>query len=190
MATTAEPDARGGWGFWAGWGLAFLGFPLGGLAGLGLVGAVTGVPQAALGGAATGAVIGAAQWLVLRRRLPLSPWWVGATAAGMAGGLALGVGLLGIDTSGAALPLRGLLTGAAIGLAQSLVLRRATPRAGLWAPTVALGWALGWAVTRAAGVDLAPHFTVFGSTGAWAFQLLTGLALAWMLRAGAERGRP
>jgi hypothetical protein len=38
-------------------------------------------------------------------------------------------------------------------------------------------------VTRAVGVELAPNFTVFGSTGAWLFQLLTGLTLAWLLRA-------
>jgi hypothetical protein len=152
---------------------------------LGLAGAVTGIPQAAIGGAATGAVIGLAQWLVLRRRLPLTPWWIAVTAAGMSVGLALGVGVFGIDTTGAALPLRGLVTGAAIGLAQYLALRGLTPRAPAWPAVVALGWAVGWIVTRAAGIDLAPSFTVFGSTGAWAFQLLTGLALAWILR-----GRP
>lgn len=185
MASTTRAQTGRGWGFWAGWGLAFLGFPLGGLAGLALAGPITGVPQAALGGAATGAVIGAAQWLVLRRRLPLTPWWIGATAAGMSGGLALGIGLLGVDTTGAALPLRGLVTGAGIGLAQYLVLRGLTPRAPAWALTVAGGWAVGWLVTRAAGVDLAPNFTVFGATGAWAFQLLTGLALAWVFAAAA-----
>lgn len=184
MATDIQAQARDGWGFWGGWALAFLGFPIGGLAGVGLVGAVTGVPQAAIGGAATGAVIGAAQWLVLRRRLPLSPWWIGATSVGMAVGLALGVGLLGIDTSDTSLPLRGLVTGAGIGLAQYLVLRRLTDRAPAWAVAVTFGWALGWVVTRAAGVDLAPNFTVFGATGAWSFQLLTGLVLAWLLRAG------
>lgn len=189
MASTTTSRTGSGWGFWAGWGLAFLGFPLGGLAGLGLAGPIIGVPQAALGGAATGAVIGAAQWLVLRRRLPLAPWWIAATAAGMSGGLALGVGLLGVDTAGAALPLRGLVTGACIGLAQYLVLRRLSPRASIWPFVVAGGWAVGWLVTRAAGVDLAPNFTVFGATGAWAFQVLTGLALAWVLAAAAPPTR-
>lgn len=190
MASTTTAQAESGWGFWAGWGLAFLGFPLGGLAGLGLAGPIIGIPQAAIGGAATGAVIGLAQWLVLRRRLPLTPWWVAATAAGMSGGLALSVGLLGTDTAGAALPLRGLVTGAGIGLAQYLALRGRAPRAPIWALVVAGGWAIGWVTTRAAGVDLAPNFTVFGSTGAWAFQLLTGLALAWMLRAHAAGAAP
>lgn len=186
VAHTTMAQARGGWGFWLGWALAFLGFPLGGLAGLGLVGGVTGVPQAILGGAATGAVIGAAQWLALRRRLPLTPRWIAATAVGMAAGMALSVALLGTATAGASLPLRGLITGAGIGLAQYLALRGLTARAPVWAVVVALGWAIGWSVTRAVGVDLAPNFTVFGSTGAWAFQLLTGLTLAWILRADAS----
>lgn len=184
MERTMRQSANnsGAWRLWAGWGLAFLGFPLGGLAGLGAAGAVVGIPQALVGGAATGAVIGLAQWLVLRRRLPLSAWWVAATALGMAAGLALGVGALGTSTVGAALPLRGLVTGAAIGIAQYALLRQIAARAAIWPLAVALGWALGWAITRAAGVDLTPGFTVFGSTGAWAFQLLSGLALAWMMR--------
>lgn len=152
------------------------------LAGLGLANEVTGVPQALIGGTATGAVIGLAQWLVLRQRLPLTPWWIVATAGGTAIGLALGVGLLGIETSGITLPLRGLVTDAGIGLAQFLLLRTVTDRAPIWPIVVTLGWAIGWIVTRAAGVDLTPNFTVFGSTGAWAFQLLTGLTLVWILR--------
>src|SRR5436190_7297612 len=90
------------WRFWGGWGLAFLGFPLGGLAASALVwaaGAATGgvgaVAEGALAGAATGAVVGAAQWLALARRLPLAPRWIAVTSAGAAAGMALGVGFLG-----------------------------------------------------------------------------------------------
>jgi hypothetical protein len=175
---------RGGWGFWVGWGAAFLGFPIGGLAGLGAAGAVTGIPQALIGGAATGAVIGATQWLVLHRRLAVTPWWIVATAVGMGGGLALGVALLGTDMDGLTLPLRALVTGAGIGIAQFAVLRSITSRAPAWALIVTLGWALGWLITRAAGIDLAPQWSVFGASGAVVFQLLTGLALAWMLQLG------
>ena len=175
---------RGGWGFWVGWGAAFLGFPIGGLAGFGAAGAVTGIPQALIGGAATGAVIGAAQWLVLRRRLAVTPWWIAATAVGMGGGLALGVALFGIDAAGLTLPLRALVTGAGIGIAQFAMLRSITSRAPAWALIVTLGWAIGWLITRAAGIDLAQRWSVFGASGAVVFQLLTGLALAWMLRDG------
>jgi hypothetical protein len=186
MEAVYAAKPRGGWGFWAGWGLAFLGFPLGGVAAHALAGPIATPLAGALGGAATGAVVGALQWLALRRRLPLSPWWIGATAAGMAGGLALGIALLGTDASGVALPLRGLIAGACIGIAQSLLLRSVIARAPVWGLVVALGWTIGWLITRAIGVDLALGWSVFGSSGAVTFQLLTGLALAWMLRRSGE----
>jgi hypothetical protein len=170
------------WRWWRNWGLAFLGFPLGGLAALGVAGGVETSLDGAIGGAAAGLMIGGVQWLALRRRFALSPWWIAATGAGMSAGLAASVALLGIDTTGNALLLRGALTGLAIGFSQWLVLRRSFANAALWMPTIALGWALGWAVTRAAGVDLAPNFAVFGATGAWAFQLLTGIVLTWLYR--------
>ncbi len=49
-------------------------------------------------------------------------------------------------------------------------------------PVVALGWALGWIIMRATGIDLAPHWYVFGAGGSLIFQVLTGLALAWILQ--------
>lgn len=178
-----------GRGRWLGWGLAFLGFPLGGLAAQAVIGAVA-TPLAGLaGGAVTGAVVGGVQWLALRRFMPLTPLWAAATAAGMGAGLALSIALLGAETDGPALLIRGLLTGLSIGGAQVWLLRPLTRRAPIWPLVVGAGWTLGWAVTRAAGVDLAPQWSVFGATGALTFQLVTGLALAWMLR-GAQRPAP
>jgi hypothetical protein len=169
-----------GWRFWGAWGLAFLGFPLGGLAAIGLVGGVESVLDGAIGGAACGAVLGGVQWLVLRRRLSLPRSWIVATSLGMAGGLALTLALFGTSTAGSLLLLRGVSTGLLIGLAQWVVLSRSVPRAWVWVPTVAAGWGLGWAITRASGLDLTPNFAVFGATGALAFQALTGLVLAWL----------
>ena len=179
MAIIPKSDAA--WRFWAGWGLAFLGFPLGGLAATALVGGVTTPLEGAIGGAATGAVIGLAQWLALRQRLGLTPWWIATTAAGMGAGLALGIALFGADTAGITLPLRGLVTGAGIGIAQFALLRGHTPRALVWPFVVAGGWAIGWLMTRAIGVDLAANWSVFGAAGALTFQLLTGLTLARLL---------
>jgi hypothetical protein len=48
---------------------------------------------------------------------------------------------------------------------------------------VTVGWTLGWYVTRAAGVDLDAKWSVFGATGAFAFQLVTYLTLVWLPRA-------
>jgi hypothetical protein len=182
MKHSMETTTDGGRGFWIAWAVAFLGFPLGGTVAAVLVGAITSPLTGALGGVLTGAVIGAAQWLVLRRRLPLTPAWIAATALGMGVGLALSTTLLGTDTAGSALPLRGLITGAGIGAAQYLLLRGIISRAPAWVLVVALSWATGWLITRAVGVDLAQHWSVFGSSGALLFQLLTGLTLAWLLQ--------
>lgn len=183
MNTTIDAaQSTGDWPFWSIWGLAFLAFPLGGLAGQAVAGPVDTPGAGFLAGAATGAVIGAIQWFVLRRRAPLSVWWIAATAAGMALGLAVSTQVLGVATVQPELALRGLITGSAIGLAQWPLVRSWGPRSAIWMPVVALGWALGWTITQAAGVDLTPQWSVFGSTGAWAFQGLTGVALAWMLR--------
>lgn len=182
MKAASTTRSGRGWNFWMGWGLAFVGFPLGGVAAAASIGPITTPLAGALGGAVTGAVLGAVQWLALRRRLSLAPWWIAATALGMGAGLALSIGLLGTSTDGAALPLRGLIAGAGIGSAQFVLLRGVSSRAPLWPLVVTLGWALGWTITRAAGVDLTRQWSVFGSSGALTFQLLSGLALAWMLR--------
>jgi hypothetical protein len=190
MKQVSKPTSGGGWSFWVGWVLAFLGLPLGGLATWMLIGPIATPLNGAIGGALTGAVLGAVQWLALRRRLPLSPWWIAVTALGMGLGFALGIALLGTSTDGAALPLRGLITGVSIGLAQYVLLRGVSGRAPVWALIVALGWALGWIITRAVGIDLSQQWTVFGSSGAIVFQLLTALTLSWMLRLGRAAPKP
>lgn len=168
------------WGFWLSWAVAFLGFPLGGvLANLG-VGPVSTPLRGFLAGLITGAVLGAVQWWVLRSHWPLTAWWIAATGLGMAVGLAAGIGLWGTETAGNALLLRALITGVGIGVAQWLVLQPLMPNAFVWSVMVALAWPLGWWITRSVGVDLSQHWSVFGSTGAWAFQFVTGVAILFL----------
>jgi hypothetical protein len=182
MQNETTVDPRGERWFWPAWGAAFLGFPIAGAVATALVGPIETVDAAAIGGAAAGGVIGAAQWSVLRRRLPLPPLWVPATAAAMAIGMGLAHALLGDDTAPLPLLLRGLVTGAAIGAAQALLLRGVLRTPAIWAAVVTLGWPLGWAVSAVIGLDLALKWAVFGATGAVAFQLATGLTLASLLR--------
>ena len=182
MTTSDEPGAVG-WRFFLWWMLAFLGFPIGGLLALVLVGSVDGVVSGALAGALAGAVIGAAQWLVLRRYLRVGPGWVLATALGVAIGDAIGALLTGAGTGIGALLITGLATGVAVGLLQwGLGLRGRLPLAGLWAPVVAVAWPLGWAVTWAFGIDVERGYFVFGASGALVFAAVTGLAMLFMLR--------
>jgi hypothetical protein len=172
------------WRFWLFWVLAFLSFPIAGLL-ANLVGSVITPVRAILAGAIGGATLGLIQWLVLKSRLPLPPiGWVVATSVGMAVGLAIGTVMLGSETGGNELLWRGAITGLCIGIAQCIVFQRILPlpQSIIWIGVVSLGWALGWFVTRSAGIDLSPKWSVFGVSGALTFQLLTGLALYFLLR--------
>lgn len=172
-----------GWRFFLWWILAFLGFPLGGLLALVLVGSVDGALSGALGGALAGAAIGAAQWSVLRRYLKVGPEWILATALGVAIGDALGELLTGAGTELGALLITGLATGVAVGLLQwGLALRGRLLLAGLWPLVVAIVWPIGWAVTWSIGVDVERDYYVFGASGALVFAAITGLVLLLMLR--------
>jgi hypothetical protein len=182
--TLAHPVSGGRW-FWLAWAAAFLGFPIGGAAATLLVGPIESVGAAVIAGALAGGVIGGAQWLVLRRRLTVSALWVPATAGGMAFGMALAQTVLGGSTAQLPLLLRGLIVGAVIGAAQAVLLRGILPTPILWAVVVTLGWPLAWAVSAAIGIDLSRNWAVFGSSGALAFQLATGLTLAYLMRRSA-----
>ncbi len=190
MRNNTNVSPRGDRWFWPAWGAAFLGFPIGGGAAFLLLGPIETVGTAAIAGAIAGSAIGVAQWMVLRRRLPLSALWVPATAGSMAIGLALGHALLGDDTTTVPLLVRGLVAGAAIGATQAALLRGVLPTPLVWATVVTVAWALGWTVTAAAGIDLPRKWAVFGASGALTFQLVTGLILAYLLRRNAPALAP
>ena len=179
MISSERP--RAGWRFFLWWMLTFLGFPLGGVVALLVVGSIEGAVSGALAGALAGVVIGAAQWLVLRRYLSVAPWWIVATALGVAIGDGVGALLTGAGTEIGDLLVTGLATGVAVGLLQWALLRGRVRAANLWVP-VAVAWPIGWTVTWAVGVDVERGYAVFGSTGALVFAAITGLAMLLMLR--------
>ena len=161
--------------FWSRWVIANL---VGELLGLGLVGVIGytviyafGEPESVgyvlsftvlvIGlGALEGAIVGAAQAIVLRRRLPQLRTWVAATMAGAVVAWTLGMlpgtlmSLVGSDPSATpsemsdtlqvilAIPL-GLLAGAILGFPQWLILKRYISLAGWWVVANALAWACG-----------------------------------------------
>jgi hypothetical protein len=171
------------WRFWLVWGLAFLAFPIGGLAATAIVGPVTNMIQGLLAGAVTGIVLGLIQGFVLKGALPLSILgWVIATGVGMSIGLGSSVGLLGSEVNGNNLLWRAVITGLCIGVAQWFILRNIFSQSFIWIIVLALAWTAGWFVTRSAGVDLSLKWSVFGATGALTFQLITGLALYFLIR--------
>jgi hypothetical protein len=148
------------------WMPTFLGFPAGGLVAE-VVGQVDGPGPAIAGGAITGAILGFAQWLGMRRTGPSALAWVVATAVGFAVGLGVGAATVGYHTNLGALATQGAICGAVIGVAQSAALYRKLGRIVLaWPALLASLWALGWTITYSFGIDVDAQYTVFGSSGA------------------------
>ena len=156
------------------WMVSFAGFPAGGLAAMVLTGPVDSTASAIAGGLVTGAVLGAVQAWAMRADRRLVAAWVVATAVGLAIGLAGGASLVGFSTGLTDLAVQGAISGAAVGLAQAVVLwPRTGPIALAWPAYLAVVWAVGWTVTTVIGVSVADQFTVFGSGGALVVALLT-----------------
>lgn len=123
-------------------------------------------------GAAEGAIVGFAQWRVLRHRLEIGRRsWMGATIAGALLAWLLGSLPSTLMQAGAEADSRaieepdlglvllfasaiGLAAGAVLASAQAVVLRKAVRRAGLWLPANSLAWAVGMPVIFLA-IDLA-----------------------------------
>lgn len=149
--------------------------------GLALTGAAT-VLIGSIGGAALGGVLGAAQWLVVRRHFPSAVWWIVASAAGGILGVAVGTvvsealrpligtfldeatrsrstGSMIWGSSAIAGGVAGSVIGVALGTAQWLVLRRHFPSAQVWIVASWLGWMCGLTI----GAGLLDLVGIFGS---------------------------
>src|SRR5829696_7862734 len=129
-ALTRDRPRFPGWRWVAVW----LAFPVAGYIGWTVGGRVDAVGAALVGGALTGAGISAVQWWAADGALGRPAGWIAASAVGFAVGLTAGAALVGYDTDLGALALMGLVTGAALGVAQGLALAAQgtqAPRGGL-----------------------------------------------------------
>ena len=151
-----------------------------------VVDGVDSVGTALAGGLIVGAIIGSAEWFVLRERV--SWLWVPATIAGMDVGLVAGAALVDYGIARGDLALMGAVTGLAVGTMQALVLARdRIPGAVWWAVANPPAWALGWVVTSyVISRNIDERFAIFGASGAIVFGLLTWLLLAVLFRASPE----
>jgi len=157
------------------WMPTFLGFPAGGFVAE-VVGRIDSPAPAIAGGAITGAILGFAQWLGMRRTGPSPIAWVIATAAGFAAGLGIGAAAAGYQTNIGALATQGAICGGVVGVAQAAVLYRQLGRIVLgWPLLLAGSWALGWTITASAGIDVDAQYTSFGASGALAVTALTSI---------------
>jgi hypothetical protein len=158
------------------WMVSFAGYPLGGYAAILLVGQVDSFGRALAGGLVTGAILGAVQGWAMRPAGPRPLRWILATAVGLTAGVAAGAALADYQTDLGSLALQGAVCGALVGTTQVVVL---LPRLGaasfLWPPFLSGVFAIGWAVTASAGIDVDQQFTIFGSSGAFVATLLTAV---------------
>jgi hypothetical protein len=171
------------------WVATLLAFPLAGLAGRAVAGPVDTVWTAALAGVIAGAVIGAAQWLALRR-IGADLRWIVATAVGLAVGLAAAFAIFGYGDSVGDLAVVGAVSGLGVGIAQWWLLRAflGGSLVWLWVPATAVCWALGWTVTTAIGVDPDDRWAVPGLSGSTTLTVLLGGVL-WILARPGLRDR-
>jgi hypothetical protein len=143
---------RGGWRFWLLWVLATnAGFFPGLWLGTRLAELAGGPPEPVSGvivGACFALLVGAAQSWVLARHVSERGAWALATVVGWSAGVWLAGSLLlalvpDLDTTGAVWVLAiGFLAGAAVGVPQWWVLRRAAGVGAWWIPVSAVGWGI------------------------------------------------
>ena len=156
------------------WMVSFAGYPLGGYAAYLLVGRVDGPGPALAGGLLTGAILGAVQVWAMGKTAPRALAWILATAVGLMAGVAVGAALVDYRTDLGSLVVQGAVGGALAGVAQAVVL---VPRLGalalVWPLYLSGTFALAWAVTTSAGIDVDQQFTIFGSSGALVATILT-----------------
>src|SRR5690349_10672033 len=162
---------------WLLWTVAFVSFPIAGIAAQAAVGRINDAVAALVGGLIAGAVIGFGQWLAARRLLGDPLAWIAATAAAMGIGLLAGASAVGYGTSIGELALMGAITGVPVGAVQAFLLCDRVARSWVWAAAMPLLWALGWAVTAAAGIGVDRQYAVFGAFGAITFMALSGIVL-------------
>ncbi|MCU0466325.1 MAG: hypothetical protein MUF38_17375 [Anaerolineae bacterium] len=161
-----------------GWIVAFVGFPLGGLAATTVIGRLDTPIEGFIGGLIAGAGVGLAQMLALRGSLNPGWRWVAATAVGLAVGVALGVVLLGDSTDLTETLARAPFAGLGVGLAQAWLIHPHRRGAWGWALGLTVLWPLAWWVTSLViTTSLETGFVVFGASGALVFQVLSGLLL-------------
>jgi hypothetical protein len=172
------------------WMLSFAGYPLGGYAAYLLIGRVDSIGSALAGGLLTGIILGAVQAWAMgpTRTRPLA--WILGTGAGLMTGVAVGAAMVDYETDLRSLVVQGAVCGALVGVAQgALLYRRLGVLVMMWPLFLGGAFALGWAVTTSAGIDVDQQFTIFGSSGALVVALLTAvLPLALNSRRTASTG--
>lgn len=144
-----------------------------------------GVAIALLGYGALGAAIGLAQWLVLRRYLRGTGWWVLATLLGYALPFILIRSMPPSEQPWLAGTSMFLMLGTTLGILQWLVLRGRVRHAGWWIAISIAGWLAAFALTGAAIVS-GLYVEPFDLLAAFLVPVaVAGAGIVWLLRRAA-----
>lgn len=179
-----------GAGWWvpatvAGWSVGFqatsaFSFSVFSVLGLDLNPETPGVLTTILFWSSIGAIVGLAQWLLLRRQVARGGWWILVCAVGWA---VLGPVLRDVGAALAGI-VTGVFGGAAGALVVIVVLRQRLSHSGLWVLAAVAAWAVAW-VAALAGSDAGWRLerdALSGVLEGAALSALPGLALVWLLR--------
>ncbi len=141
---------------------------------------------------AFGVVVGFAQWLVLRKVIQGSGWWILATALGAPLGLAISnivhLSLVGVSVYVVAGGLGMAALGLVIGIAQWWVLRRHLSKAGWWIFASTASWSVGGGAAWAIGlrffewIKIVSDYAILGAI----VGIITGLVLLLMMTVPAK----
>ena len=134
---------------------------------------------------------GLAQWLVLRRFLPVSPLWVVSIPIScflfyLLAYLIPDSLLQNVDDEAAiTLTIGFLVLGAILGLPQWLILRRKLTKAALWMLGSALGVGLGFGIVLATGLINQYEYISY-TVVVLVYSIITGSLLSWLLHHKAQ----
>jgi hypothetical protein len=156
------------------------------------------------GGVVLGASIGISQWLILRNYVARPDYWISASTLGVTTGFMVGL-ILYNSTGGlggyyGSIVIGALVVGAALGLAEWLILRRYVARAGWWvfANSIGLLMAVGlsgflaqvlyFASANVLGEGFATFLSALVAGGLLlvSYGSITGSVLVWLLRQPAQ----
>ena len=186
------------WSFWAAWVVAstagiFLGF----IAMYALIflakAIVPGVNEDRLFGIAMfpflAVFLSTLQWIVLRRYMPRSGWWIMATIGGLVVAMAVSAGVVMLISKALGdqqslqyiSPVVMSVVGLMLGLAQLLVLHRYIRQPHWWMLASALGWFI-LSLIIGKSIDRTTDIVALGAIPA----ALTGFALLWLWQSPAE----
>jgi len=136
-------------------------------------------------GPLSGILIGTAQWLILRHRLPHSKWWILATFVGsIIGTIAYFVESLQVSEGSWMLHgAEALVLGTSIGTAQWYGLHTLrVSRAGWWILASGLGYFAMFVVSSLFIADSTPGYWVSATLQGAVAGALTGITLVWLIR--------